>query len=100
MMKTLIAVFLLCFIGSASAGTYQIACTTATATVSAARNSRKILMVINQGAAAVIVCYAPTCTTGTGIQLQPDAALTDPFNRAAVSCITASSSTTLGVVEE
>lgn len=91
---------LICLSSAAFADTYQKTCTSSTSVVSTAKNSRKIIMIMNQGATAALICYSGTCTTLTGFQLQADAALTDPFHRGAISCITAGGSTTLGVIEE
>lgn len=74
-------------------------CTGTTASLISSNANRIELIVLNQAAIDAYVCFAATCTTTTGMKLTENMGITNEHYTGAVSCITASGTTTIAVKE-
>ena len=92
----------LVFSSLAFAGTYQVSCTNSSTTVIPENNSRKRVFIRNITGTAItgVLCFHSPCTTTTGFPLIQNAEVESIFVRSAITCITASGTATLAVIEE
>lgn len=74
-------------------------CTGTTASLISSNGNRLELIVLNQAAIEAYICFAATCTATTGMKLTENMGITNEHYTGAVSCITASGTTTIAVKE-
>lgn len=77
----------------------QVSCTNASGgVVAVAGGARHGFTIINTTANVAYICFATTCSTTTGYPLNQNVALENHNYTGVVSCVVASTSTTLGVL--